>query len=176
MDHDQFWALIDTARCGVRDPSDAEAVASRAAAILAGYPYQDIAAVQQMLWDFMADSYETKLWAAAYEINGGCSDDLFDYFRGWLILQGRTTFERVVSDPDSLADLLDVQTAAAEGVDIECEAAWSIARTAYETATGRQLPTDALTIRYRDLEPGWDFDDQAEMRRRLPRLAALYTS
>jgi hypothetical protein len=80
-----------------------------------------------------------------------------------------------LSDPDSLADLPDIQTAAAEREDVECEAALSIAWTAYETATGEQLPADAFTIRYRDLDPGWDFDDRAEMRRRLPRLTALYT-
>lgn len=176
MDHEQFWALIDSARREVRDPNDAEAVASRAAAILSGHPEREIVAAQQTLWDLMADSYKTRLWAAAYEINGGCSDDMFDYFRGWLVLQGRTIFERVVSDPDSLADLLDIQTAAAEGTDVECEAALSIAWTAYETATGRQFPADAFTIRYPELDSGWDFDDQAEMRRRLPRLTALYSS
>ncbi|MFD4702106.1 DUF4240 domain-containing protein [Streptomyces niveus] len=35
---------------------------------------------------------------------------------------------------------------------------------------------DAFTIRYEALDPDWgfDFDDQDEMTRRLPRLAALY--
>jgi hypothetical protein len=36
------------------------------------------------------------MWVAAYLMNGGCSDDGFDYFRGWLIAQGRTTLEQVV--------------------------------------------------------------------------------
>lgn len=158
MDREQFWALIETARREIRDLSDAEAVASRAVDILSGYARHEIAAAQQPLWDLMADSYTTALWAAAYEINGGCSDDLFDYFRGWLILQGRAAFERVVSEPDSLADLPEIQAAAAAGVDVECEAALSIAWTAYERATGGQLPPDAFTIRYRELDPPapWD--------------------
>src|ERR1700761_5447152 len=95
MKREQFWALIDTARGAVRDPSDDEAVASRAVDVLSGHPHQEIAAAQQAFWDLMAESYRTELWAAAYEINGGCSDDLFEYFRGWLILQGRAVFERV---------------------------------------------------------------------------------
>ena len=33
-----------------------------------------------------ANSYQSNLWAVAYIINGGCSDDGFDYFRGWLIV------------------------------------------------------------------------------------------
>lgn len=121
MDQEQFWALVDSARREVGDPSDAEAVASQATAILSGYPHGEIVAAEQRFWDLMADSYETRLWAAAYEINHGCSDDLFDYFRGWLILQGRTIFERVVADPDSLAELLSIQAAAANGADVECD-------------------------------------------------------
>ena len=38
------------------------------------------------------------LWDAAYLINGGCSDDGFDYFRGWLVDQGRETFERCLAE------------------------------------------------------------------------------
>ena len=53
----------------------------------------------------MAGSYWTPLWAAAYVINGGCSDDGFDYCRGWLILQGREVFEHVVADPRTLFGL-----------------------------------------------------------------------
>jgi len=51
----------------------------------------------------MADSYRVDLWGAAYLINGGCSDDAFEYFRGWLIVQGRGTYERIVADPPILS-------------------------------------------------------------------------
>ncbi|MFL6076856.1 MAG: DUF4240 domain-containing protein [Mycobacteriales bacterium] len=37
----------------------------------------------------MAESYQGDLWGAAYLINGGASDDGFDYFRGWLIARTR---------------------------------------------------------------------------------------
>lgn len=174
MNQEKFWALIDNARRDAGDPDDAESVASQAIALLSGYPDQEIAAAQQTFWDLMAESYTTRLWGAAYEINGGCSDDLFDYFRGWLILQGRDTFARVVSDPDNLADVAGIQRAAAQGEDVECETALSIAWTAYKTATGREMPDDSFTIRYPDLEPGWDFDDQSETRHQLPRLTALW--
>ncbi|WP_257233953.1 DUF4240 domain-containing protein [Streptomyces sp. JV178] len=60
-------------------------------------------AAQQILWDLLGTSYRAPLWAAAFTINGGCSDDGFDYVRGWLVLQGHEVFERAVADPDSLA-------------------------------------------------------------------------
>ena len=51
-----------------------------------------------MLQTFMQKSYLSSLWAAAYILMDGCSDDTFDYFRGWLIAQGKETFEKVLDD------------------------------------------------------------------------------
>jgi hypothetical protein len=36
--------------------------------------------------------YGWPLWGPAYIMNGGCSDDGFDYFLGWLVGQGREVF------------------------------------------------------------------------------------
>jgi hypothetical protein len=123
----------------------------------------------------LAESYRTDLWGAAYLINGGCSGDGFEYFRGWLLVQGRAVYERVVADPDALADLPAIQAAAAAGRDdIECEPALGIASDAHQAATGAELPPGAFTIHYPELEFDWDFDDDVEARRRLPRLMELY--
>ncbi|MGW0578217.1 DUF4240 domain-containing protein [Streptomyces sp. NPDC002920] len=176
MNKQQFWQLIETARNQASNPNDGEAVARRTTALLATHPAEEIVAAQQVLWDLMADSYTNPLWAAAYVINGGCSDDGFDYFRGWLIAQGREVFERIVADPDALAIVPVVRASAADGIDLDCEETLSIVWNAHVMATGKQLPDDAFTIRYPELDLAWDFDfdDRAEMTRRLPRLAALY--
>ena len=52
-----------------------------------------------------AEAHDWNLWGAAYLMKGGCSDDAFDYFRGWLVAQGRRTWERALRDPDTLAEL-----------------------------------------------------------------------
>ncbi|HEX8866182.1 MAG TPA: DUF4240 domain-containing protein [Lentzea sp.] len=176
VDSNTFWTLIADARAAAADPSDSEAVASAAADLLASRPPSEIVAAQQVLWDLLASSYRNPLWAAAYLINGGCSDDGFDYFRGWLLLQGRPVFEAALADPDSLASVPAVAEAAESGVEFECEAALGIAWDAHLAATGMKLPEDAFTIRYPELDPDWDFDfdDSAELRARLPRLAALF--
>ncbi|UUU22121.1 DUF4240 domain-containing protein [Streptomyces sp. DSM 40750] len=176
MDANEFWNIVDEARRTAASPTgDDEAVAERAAALLAARPVAEIVAAQQVLWDLMAESYRAPLWAAAYTINGGCSDDGFDYFRGWLILQGREVFERVVADPDSLAELPVVQEAAEEWLPVECEDTLGIAWDAHRTATGEDMP-DGFSIRYPELDPSWnyDFEDWERTGRRLPRLAALY--
>ena len=53
-----------------------------------------------------AESSTYLLWAAVHLINGGCSAECFDYFRGWLVAQGRDTWTRVVADPDCLVDMV----------------------------------------------------------------------
>jgi hypothetical protein len=126
----------------------------------------------------MARSYVAQLWAAAFVINGGCSDDGFEYFRGWLITRGREVFERALADPDSLADLLAVQAAAATWNDLECEFALDITNIAYPQVTGEEyLPADAWHGRScPDLggEFWFDFGDGDQLDRMLPRLSALH--
>jgi hypothetical protein len=178
MDKHQFWQLIKAARGRARHPDDTEDTARQATALLAIRPAEEIVAAQQALWDLMADSCTKPLWAAAYVINGGCSDDGFAYFRGWLIAQGREVFERMVADPDALADTPVVRAGATDGLGLEAEDTLNIAWNAHLTATGEQLPPDSFTIRYPELDPSWgfDFDDQDEMARRLPRLTALFAT
>lgn len=175
MDKQTFWKLIETARAEAARAA-ADDVAARAARLLAGRPAAEIAAAQQVLWDLLAESYRAPLWAAAYVINGGCSDDGFDYFRGWLLTQGEEAFAAALRDPDSLAAHPVVREAAAEGLELWDEEALSIAWRAYESATGSELPADSFTIRYPPLDPSWDFDfdDTAETAPRLPRLSALF--
>ncbi|MEV6393407.1 DUF4240 domain-containing protein [Streptomyces sp. NPDC051907] len=175
MDIEQFGRLIDRARGRAGDAADVDGVAEQATAILSAYEPRQIIAAQQILWDLMSASYRAPLWAAAYLVNGGCSDDGFDYFRGWLIAQGRTVFEQVMADADRLADLPAVHAAAAGGDALEGEQILSIAWDAYETATGMELPSDAFTVDCPELDPSWDFDfdDHDRIAPRLPRIAAL---
>ncbi|MGW7382798.1 DUF4240 domain-containing protein [Streptomyces sp. NPDC054794] len=190
MDVEHFWDLMEQARdraadgtdptdatdaSEATDATDAEAIARQATALLAAHEPRQILDAQQILWDLMAASYQAPLWAAAYLVNGGCSDDGFDYFRGWLITQGRTTFERVVADADQLAELPVVRAAAAEFLELECEETLGIAWNAYRTATGTELPGGSFTINYPALDAAWnfDFEDHGRIAAQLPRIAAL---
>ncbi|WP_086823720.1 DUF4240 domain-containing protein [Allokutzneria sp. NRRL B-24872] len=168
MDVHQFWQLIDDVREQVGDPADADAVAAGASTLIATLPRGEIVAAQQVLWDLMAFSYRAPLLAAARLINGGTSDDGFEYFRGWLITQGCEVFERAVADPDTLAELPVVRAAANDGEELECEDALGIAVEAHLAVTGEAFPTGAFTIRYPEL------DQDASEEYPLPRLAALY--
>ena len=55
-------------------------------------------------------AYTWDLWAAAYILGKGCSDDEFVDFLGWLICRGQKVYEMAVKNPDSLTPLpLDVE-------------------------------------------------------------------
>jgi len=176
VDDQGLWELIEAARGQVRDPADAEAVAERAARLLSARPPGEIVSAGEVLWGLRAGSYRNPLWAAAYLVNGGCSDDGFEYFRGWLIMQGRAVYERVVAGPDALADLAVIRAKASSGWPVECEETLYIAARAYRAATGGEFPVRVVRSERPELDPEWDFDfdDRAEMARRLPRLAALF--
>jgi hypothetical protein len=131
---------------------------------LAALAPEEITAFDRVFYKLYCSSYTWALWGAAYVINGGCSDDGFDYFRGWLIAQGREVFEAAVKAPDSLAEH--------SSEDVECEDMLYVASRAYEAATGKEAPNTPYS--YPDLGDGWDFDDKAEMKRRYPRLFARY--
>ncbi|MFE6787845.1 DUF4240 domain-containing protein [Streptomyces sp. NPDC057680] len=84
-----FWQLIEAARDRASNPNDGEAVAREATSLLASRAVEEIVAVERALRGLMVDSYTNPLWAAAYIANGGCSDDGFDYFRGWRLHNDR---------------------------------------------------------------------------------------
>ncbi len=172
MRTDEFWQLIDQARAGAGEAADA--VAARAVALLAERDPQDIVGYAEHQRRVLAASHKVDLWGAAYLINGGVSDDGFEHFRGWLMTQGRAVFAKAVADPDSLAELPRVRAAALSGEEFECADMLAVAWEAYRKATATELPAQRDALVEPDLNDFWDFDDEEEARRRLPKLAALF--
>lgn len=164
MDRDDSWRLIEDAGSGGDPDEQAEAIETQ----LAERSPEEILDFERHLSELQASSYTWELWGAAYLINGGCSDDGFDYFRGWLIAQGRSVYEKALEDPDSLADLPDLEE------DVECEDILYVASSAYESVTGTAMPNVPVSLP--DLGDGWDFDDDAEMKKRYPKLFAKFCS
>ena len=181
VDRDEFWELVEGARATVGETvaaEAAEAVARQVVARLTGLG--PATAVEfQLAFDTINDeAYRWDLWAAAYLMQAGCSDDGFDSFRGWLVAQRRAVWERALDAPDSLVEV---------GVDpdddtVECEAVVAAAGTAYAAATGEEEAFWEAIDAARGDRPevggpvgeDFDFDDAAQMRARLPRLAAVH--
>lgn len=162
MNRDEYWDLVESCRPADSPDELATAVKDK----LCNMPLEQVLAFDQVQQELMQESYTWRLWGAAYLINGGCSDDGFDYFRGWLITQGRDTFERALADPETLADL-DIDP---EDSYCECENMVSAAFSAYYSRTGEYPPISPTLSPGPGLGEGWDFDDDDEMQARYPRL------
>lgn len=103
MAKDGFWALI--ARTTVHE-ADPEHQLDALRQALRELTPSDIEAFQRAFQREQARAYTWDLWGAAYVLNGGASDDGFEYFQRWLISKGREVFDAAAADPDSLADML----------------------------------------------------------------------
>ena len=178
MDEQGLWELIEAARGQVRDPADAEAVAVRAAALLSAHPPGEIVAAGEVLWGLLADSYRHPLWAAAYLVNGGCSDDGFEYFRRWLIGQGEAVYTAALRDPESLLSVVtshigDAAFLRYEGaafLRFECELLGNAAVYAYEQKTASEMPHPPRP-QAELIGEDWDDEDLPAM---FPRLWAVF--
>jgi hypothetical protein len=175
MTLDEFWEHIDKSK-----RKDPDAHAERLTKRLAKLKPDEILDFTHW-WDLMMrEAYTWNLWGAAYLINGGCSDDGFHYFCNWLVLRGRDVFQAAVSNPDTLADVIDPDEGEVEWDGSPGRNAWFAATktkrddagyAALEAADAARHPNQQ---RYPELGEGWDFGDDEEMRKRIPRLSALY--
>lgn len=167
MDDTQFWSIIESGGPQVLDDPDAQLAAVRAQ-LLRLTPEQ-IVEFSCVFNRKLEDAYDWNLWGAGWLINGGCSDDGFVYFRCWLISRGKAVYEAALCDPDTLASIVDP-----ERDDYEFEDLLYVDLHVYEEKTGVEMP--ALGFRGSDEPKGerWDFEDEEQSARRLPKLDSLY--
>lgn len=156
MTEDRFWTLIASAR-SVAGASD-QAFLTALHATLMACSLDEIRAFDHQVAVQSSRAYRSELWAAAYLINGGCSDDCFEYFRAWLIAQGREVFEAAVRDPAALVDAIVMDS----GWDAELEEFLFSARAAYNAKAGEDMPWSPPPST--DLQGAdWDEDTVEEM-------------
>ncbi|MFI1729425.1 DUF4240 domain-containing protein [Streptomyces acidicola] len=166
MDETEFWELVDTTREAAEgDPEDqADLLVERLVQL-------DPDAVLDFARHFESRynrAYQWDVWGAAWVLLDGAGDDVFDFFRCWLIGQGREIFEGAVHDPDSLADLLDDFD---DEVDGDGEELGYAADEAYEQLTGTVAPDLGLAPAPPEPEgTPVDFENEAVLAQRYPRL------
>lgn len=99
MDVATFWRLIETSHTEAR--GDIEQQIARLTAAVAALEPDEIVAFDRLFRAQMNRAYRWDLWAAASIINGGCSDDGFEYFRAWLIAHHRPKLNDEAGDNGS---------------------------------------------------------------------------
>jgi len=85
IDMELFWALIQ--RSASQSESTTEQVVKLGGALQA-FKATEIRRFQSLYCKLMKKLHHWNVWALAYAARDGCSDDAFEEFRTWLILQG----------------------------------------------------------------------------------------
>jgi hypothetical protein len=172
MDKARFWELVAASRASfdprLRDGNMDKQV-ERLEALLRDLAPAEIVDFQRELDEREKEAYRWDLWAAAFIIGGGCSDDCFTDFRSWLISMGREVYEAALKDPDGLVDVAD-----ADGVEEPSfEEFQYVPRRVYEEKTGKDLPASGIR---RPAEPTGEewAEDGDDLSRLLPRLWAKF--
>lgn len=103
MDKNEFWNIIQDAyrKADWETDQQMKLLTDR----LATYSQEEILKFGKIFEIYDRESNQSKLWAAAYVMNGECSEVCFKNFRGWLISRGEEPYLNALKDPDSLVDL-----------------------------------------------------------------------
>lgn len=101
MDETSFWKIIARSKEAAGDAPDLQGETLRAA--LEELSSEEVVEFSRVFAEHVVRAYRWDLWGAAYVINGGASDDGFEYFRRWLVGQGQEVYEAALKDPESLA-------------------------------------------------------------------------
>lgn len=151
MDKTQFWQLIEDSR---KNADNCEEQADELKALLLELEPQEIIEFNNLFDEFNSSAYRWDLWAAAYIINCGASDDGFTYFRWWLIAQGQHYFEAALQNVENAGNKLE------HGDIAECEAIAYCSNDAFQEKTGDSIPEDAQTIVFPDEPSGthWEYN------------------
>jgi hypothetical protein len=113
-------------------------------------------------------AYTYNLWAAAYVIDDGCSDDCFRDFRAYLISLGQAPYEAALRNPDSLASVVqDADKGNWENAD-------NVAPDAYSSVTSNDFPLDTSDLSGTPRGTPFNENNIASLVHRFPRLAARF--
>jgi hypothetical protein len=128
IDENCFWELIEAAKENTKSSSEQTEM------LLGSLETFKAAEINRfrLILDAKLDALlHWDVWALAYLVMGGCSDDAFEYFRSWLILQGRQVVATAMADIQEL-ERLPSRHLGVEGL-------LSIPELAYENRSGKPL-------------------------------------
>ncbi len=132
LNEDIFWELVENSIQNSTNEDEQEAYLIKALEKLTPY---EIIGFRLMTDKLLYDTYTSHMWCAGYIMNGGCSDDGFEYFRNWVISCGKEVYYKAKENPDTLIDVIK------DGDEdfFEFESFWYVALQAFNNVTGLEL-------------------------------------
>jgi hypothetical protein len=169
LNEDLYWQIIDRSLSGTRNQAGQTKFLIREIEKLTP---TEMIGFRLRTDKLLYDTYSSEIWCAGYIMNGGCSDDMFEYFRNWIISRGKGTYYKAKDNPDSLIG--EVKTNAEY---YEFESFWYVALDAFKHKTGKDLydfiDYDKFTTRegkYPQFEFTWEEENPESMQKICPKL------
>lgn len=169
LDEDLYWAIIAKS---LRSASGQDEQAQFLVEEIGALTPKQMIGFRLRTDKLLYDTYNSEMWCAGYIMNGGCSDDSFEYFRNWVISRGKETYYKAKENPDSLIDEVNPDLEMYDFEDF-----WYVALDAFEQKTGKDLydyiDDDNFKTKeggYPDIEFNWEEENPESMERICPRL------
>lgn len=169
LDEDIFWEIVSKSLADSNDEDEQEEILIDEVSKLSP---EEMIGFRLRTDKLLYDTYSSEMWCAGYILNGGCSDDGFEYFRNWVISRGKETYYQAKENPDNL-----INEVSDDQDEYEFESFWYVALDAFEAKTGKKLydyiDYENFTTRegnYPDFEFNWDEENPESMRKICPRL------
>ena len=159
MDEDKFWNIIEISKSN--SLGDYEKQQSELKKELEKLNVIEVLEFDNKFRKLRGDIYNWDFWAAAYIINGGCSDDSFADFRGWLIGQGKSTFQNAQNNIENLTKIEETNDGDWEGLSY-------VATEVYRKKTGNDIP-QGIAENFEITGEEWE-EDELELENKYPKL------
>ncbi len=156
MTEQAFWDLIAQAREISEDNTDSQ-VWEIEELLLQKKPEEAVAFVKH-LQRLLANSFQPNLWEACYLINLDDREDTFEFFRAWLIMLGKETFDLINENPDAIIDFID-EKEVNEDFRLSSPELLSLGFSVWEELTGNspeEMPIDRIEV---EMEGEPNFED-----------------
>jgi|TARA_B110000090_G_C13271793_1_gene404454 hypothetical protein len=163
MESKKFWKIIENTKS--ESSGDYEKQQSLLERELLKLTAKEVLEFDNKFRTLRGKIYTWDFWAAAYIINGGCSDDCFSDFRGWLIGQGKSIFESAVQNIETLSELKETNDGDWEGLSY-------ISTDIYKKKTGNDMPNE-IQENFEIIGEEWE-EDENELKNRFPKLYAKF--
>ena len=176
LDENIFWKIIDNSLKNTNNQQNQEAFLIKEIGKLTP---KEIIGFRLRTDKLLYDTYNSKMWCAGYIMNGGCSDDGFEYFRNWVISRGKDVYYNAKENPDSLIS----QKENGEDKIFDFESFWYVALEAFNKKTGKDLydfiDYESFKTKegnYPQFEFDWIEEDPESMEKLCPKLFEYFWS
>lgn len=173
IDENKFWGLIDNSLKNTTNQEEQEKFLIKEIFKLTP---KEIIGFRLRTDKLLFDTYNSKMCCAGYIMNGGCSDDGFEYFRNWIISRGKNTYYKAKENPDNLINQVN------QNIDIyEFESFWYVANEAFRQKTNKDLYNyiddekfKTNEANYTKFEFDWKENDPKSMKTLCPNLSKKF--